>query len=446
MLAYAIDNQPPSTIVLISGDRDFAYGLAMLRLRRYRVVLVTLSNAHPSLRAQASLCFDWISDVLEPLDPTFSHQPTSLRNGKTSSPPAHGKVGLDSIGHIPSRYPSQESYHDDDKSNNLDFTNYFPDPKGHKDNSRTPLKHNAGNYFFPPDLDQPKTVASVTSSALSNGPETARVIYCPVASSSHTYLNGASGIETPGTVTSGTSDSSEPSLAPDRSSGSTPKLASYGSATRSRFSALDTLRRSSNLPQNDVAASGVPEPVSFESALRKLRAESDLRNSSDLSQQDAYNPKPQSIPQMNDNEDNDSDAAHSDIPPPPNVNGLLSASVPPFMHMPLSSLNDTTASHVSQSSEAARSLQPSAPPFLLDKFKVLVRCLQMHRSQGRIRLLRSRVAMEIACNGTTYQKAGVWRFSQYVALAAEAGIIELGGSGLVAWIALREPWYNASLF
>ena len=443
MLAYAIDNQAPSTIVLISGDRDFAYGLAMLRLRRYRVVLITLSNAHPSLRAQASLCFDWISDVLEPVDqgPTLSHQPVPLRHGKTSSPPAHGKAGLESNGHYPSRYPSQESYHDDEKSSNVDFMNYFQDAKGRKDSSRTPLKHDARHDFFSPDLDRSKTaVSSVASSALCNGPETStRFVYSPVASSSHTYPNGASGMETPGTMTSGNSNSSKPSLAPNTSFGSTPNLASYGSSMRSKFSALDTLRGSANLAQDDVA--GVPEPLSFESA---MRTEPDLQKSSTLSQQGIHNPKPQSIlnfGQINDNEDNSSDAAHSDICLPPNATGPLSASVPSFM--PLSSLHNTTASPVSQRSvEAGRPLQPPACPFIPNKFKILVRCLQAHRSQGRIRLLRSKIAMEIACNGTTYRRAGVLRFSQYVAMAAEAGIVELGGSGLVAWIGLREPWCN----
>ena len=62
MLAHAIDNPAPSTIVLISGDRDFAYALSTLRLRRYHIVLITLSNAHQSLTARASLCFNWISD------------------------------------------------------------------------------------------------------------------------------------------------------------------------------------------------------------------------------------------------------------------------------------------------------------------------------------------------------------------------------------------------
>ena len=114
--------------------------------------------------------------------------------------------------------------------------------------------------------------------------------------------------------------------------------------------------------------------------------------------------------------------------------------------MPLSSLNNATAFPVAQSSvEAASPLQPLACPLVPDKFKILVRCLKAHKSKGRIRLLRSKIALQIACNGTTYRQAGVLRFSQYVAMAAEAGIVELSGSGLVAWIALREPWYNASL-
>jgi hypothetical protein len=432
MLAYAIDNQAPSTIVLISGDRDFAYGLAMLRLRHYRVVLITLSNAHPSLRAQASLCYDWISDVLEHVDPTLLHQPIPLRHGKTSSPPAHDKFDLGSNGHNPSRYPSQESY--DEKPSNVEFMNYFQDAKGRKEISRTPLKHDARHDFLPPDLDQSKrqpTVSSLASSTLCNGPETsARVIYSPVASSYHTYLNGS--METPVTMTSRDSNSSKPT--PNMSIGSTPKLASYGSAMPSRFSALGTLRGSANLAQNDVAR--VPEPVSFESATRILRAEPDLRGSSALSQQGAYNTKPQSalsFGQMNDDGDNGSDAAHSDICPPPNVTLL-------------SSLNNATASPVAQSSvEAASPLQPPACPRVPYKFRILVRCLKAHRLQGRIRLLRSKIALEIACNGATYRQAGVFKFCQYVAMAAEAGIVELGGSGLVAWIALREPWCNAYL-
>ena len=64
MVAYALDNPAPSTIVLITGDRDFAYAFSFLKLRRYRTILVTLPNAHASLTFQASICFDWYRDVV----------------------------------------------------------------------------------------------------------------------------------------------------------------------------------------------------------------------------------------------------------------------------------------------------------------------------------------------------------------------------------------------
>ncbi|KII88951.1 hypothetical protein PLICRDRAFT_159913 [Plicaturopsis crispa FD-325 SS-3] len=70
MLAYAIDNPAPSTIMIISGDRDFAYAIATLRLRRYRVVLITPPPPiHVSLTAQATVCYDWYRDILGKAEP-----------------------------------------------------------------------------------------------------------------------------------------------------------------------------------------------------------------------------------------------------------------------------------------------------------------------------------------------------------------------------------------
>lgn len=40
MLLFAVDNPPPATVVLISGDKDFSYLLACLRNRKYDIVLV----------------------------------------------------------------------------------------------------------------------------------------------------------------------------------------------------------------------------------------------------------------------------------------------------------------------------------------------------------------------------------------------------------------------
>ncbi|KAJ3974216.1 NYN domain-containing protein [Lentinula raphanica] len=67
MLAFAMDN--PSgpatvTIMLISGDRDFAYALSTLQLRKYNIVVVAPSTIHASLRAQTSTFFDWDEKIL----------------------------------------------------------------------------------------------------------------------------------------------------------------------------------------------------------------------------------------------------------------------------------------------------------------------------------------------------------------------------------------------
>ncbi|KAF4576811.1 hypothetical protein EYR36_000594 [Pleurotus pulmonarius] len=70
MLTYAIDRPAPATIVLISGDRDFAYAASVLRLRRYSVVVVSLNTrgVHPSLTAQANACLDWNADIMGKAD------------------------------------------------------------------------------------------------------------------------------------------------------------------------------------------------------------------------------------------------------------------------------------------------------------------------------------------------------------------------------------------
>ncbi|KAH7930845.1 DUF537-domain-containing protein [Leucogyrophana mollusca] len=73
MLAFAIDHPAPATIMLISGDRDYAYAVSTLRLRRYRVVLIVPPIVHPSLQAQASIIVDWSFGILgRRLDPITS--------------------------------------------------------------------------------------------------------------------------------------------------------------------------------------------------------------------------------------------------------------------------------------------------------------------------------------------------------------------------------------
>ncbi|KAF4576796.1 hypothetical protein EYR36_000609 [Pleurotus pulmonarius] len=75
MLTYAIDRPAPATIILISGDRDFAYAASVLRLRRYSVVVASLTNpgAHPSLKAQANTTLDWNADIMDKVGEEYCH-------------------------------------------------------------------------------------------------------------------------------------------------------------------------------------------------------------------------------------------------------------------------------------------------------------------------------------------------------------------------------------
>ena len=475
MLAHAVDNPAPSTIVLISGDRDFAYALSILRLRRYRIVLITLSNAHPSLRAQASLCFNWTSDVLGTVDPTpVSHQPTSPRRGKTSiTPPTHDRSHSDIKGFNLSRSPFQAH-------------KYFQDKAKHGDICLTPPKRDFRPDFFPPESEPSKKqpAASMPSTNLRNGPESpARAIHSPVASSCHAHLNN--NIKTPLIMTGTSHDLSSLQTLPSFG-GNTPKLAPHESTG---FRAHISPRRSTSLPnivlghevasvtesvpyksamhtqilpdeagfstslpnralKNEVAS--VAEPVSFKSAMQTqiLPAEADLRGfSPSPQQQSAYSTKSYSLSNVNQTYDPDgnsnSSPAHMIVHLPTNVTTTLPTFAPSLT--PLSSLNHhttipPTAAAAQSSVKTTNPAQPPPPPAVPYKFEILVQCLKSHRSKGNLRPLRGDVAQEIARNGATYRQAGVLKFRQYAAIAEREGIVELGGWEGTAWIALTEPW------
>ncbi|KAG1891522.1 NYN domain-containing protein [Suillus subluteus] len=66
MIAFAVDNPSPATIILIAGDRDYAYAVSTLRLRQYDVVLIVppAPNIPQSLESQASVVVDWNFAIL----------------------------------------------------------------------------------------------------------------------------------------------------------------------------------------------------------------------------------------------------------------------------------------------------------------------------------------------------------------------------------------------
>jgi hypothetical protein len=86
-MAHIMDNPAPGTITLITDDRDFAYLVAIVRMRRYRMVTIVHPNHHSSLQQQASVILDWNSDILLRSDGIgiLSHNPSVPTQLTTSS-------------------------------------------------------------------------------------------------------------------------------------------------------------------------------------------------------------------------------------------------------------------------------------------------------------------------------------------------------------------------
>jgi hypothetical protein len=61
MFLFALDNPPPSSIMLISGDVDFSATLHILGQRGYNIILVTPEDASAALTNAAKFVWDWPS-------------------------------------------------------------------------------------------------------------------------------------------------------------------------------------------------------------------------------------------------------------------------------------------------------------------------------------------------------------------------------------------------
>ncbi|KZS95379.1 hypothetical protein SISNIDRAFT_464423 [Sistotremastrum niveocremeum HHB9708] len=84
MLFHAMDN-PSSTIILISGDRDFAYAMSVLRHRRYDIVLIAPDSAHGSLIEQASHILKWDQMISKAPTSSSSSMPGLSSNTQTDT-------------------------------------------------------------------------------------------------------------------------------------------------------------------------------------------------------------------------------------------------------------------------------------------------------------------------------------------------------------------------
>lgn len=98
MLTLIMDQPPPYTIVVVTGDRDLSLTLAILRLRRYKVILVCPSHADESLVMQADESVDWGSRVLGINDDDDgSSSSSSSSSGSSSSSSSTGALSYASF-------------------------------------------------------------------------------------------------------------------------------------------------------------------------------------------------------------------------------------------------------------------------------------------------------------------------------------------------------------
>ncbi|KAG8921854.1 hypothetical protein FRC01_014834 [Tulasnella sp. 417] len=108
ILAFALQNRTPKTLVVISADPDLAYGVSLLRQRRFKVILIT-SPSTPTdgatlLRSHSDISFTW-EDALggERTAPGDPNVPLSLGSPASRSQRSLREISEDGLTDPPSQ-------------------------------------------------------------------------------------------------------------------------------------------------------------------------------------------------------------------------------------------------------------------------------------------------------------------------------------------------------
>ena len=452
MLAHAIDNLPSSTVVLlISGDRDFAYAMSILRLRCYNVVLCAPNNAHASLLAQASNCIDWASITVLPGNcMNFSKQlneepqrsisqgfmpPTSrFRGGMDYYPP------VDDVGIIvnPSmRHAVKHSggFSSDARGNSADFGKPGQDYTRKPSNNpmRYDSQHNSSAHSSVQDNRMPVPDININSACYTprHGPIISDGAEDQESSSAlnDTYAE-TSDLVTAMAIPLVVNASVEVRGASSLASRATPETSSSEAQLSSDSQMMYQLPVIAPLIVNQA------QPI--DSSL--IHSESVEAEISPSLPQDTTNTTSTATPGT----DQGVFVPPVEEKPPKSKYSFFSVS---DLGATQSASSTSSAAYVAASSNSAPVSTGPAPARLTPppQFKVLVRILQHHRTLGLFRPTRSQVALYVLqpCNGNPYKQAGVEKWAQYAELARKEGIIELGGREAAAWVALTPKWYDA---
>lgn len=505
MLAYAIDNPAPSTIILITGDRDFAYAMSILRLRQYQVILVTLPNAHSSLTAQASMCIDWYSDVLNQIEQSTTRPSNTPVAGTSRATSSQDKTRSQSMSHQ-SKQASLHEAQEIDCADQGDLVQYLRAATHYRSMSNTssvvppecsrqcsgfPLQYSPPIIevelgYKRPGPSPPVTEDAVEDPELSLSPKLDVSLYSPsnfqvpVVQGNEDYNDRCAAV----TVTKPLPFSTLLLDINESPSGTqtSPEIHAQrilAALEQSVVQEDDTLEVESDASHDEdtpflypvrpaSAPNSLPSPMPVavtasytESSMPEVPSVTFVADPLQEVSSPIHAETPNhEFPPLKSFEEVDKEpivyptaalaptVAHVTSAVPP-ASVTSSTALPPVA--PPAALSPAASATVTESkvtpSTSSSTADPSPPLVVQPIFRILVKALQDHKasSKGRVRALRSDVAMVISKGGLTYKKAGVNKFGQYVALAEKIGLVELGGANGSTWISLAPAWSNARI-
>ncbi|KAF8061500.1 NYN domain-containing protein [Lyophyllum atratum] len=451
MVAFGIDHPTPATIILISGDRDYAYAVSILRLRRYRVVVACPSTAHNSLLSQASVHLDWNSQVLGESIPLEEHpapkpQPPSTSRRRASS--TASRAFTPSI--------SKNNLNEDDDEDDFVYgPRYDTYPGAYTSSARVNgiLDERASIRYASPN--EPMSWRHASSKTPSKP-------YSPPAS----FRSAKSSPPTPPALERASSKATfitdGDTLFQSSSKPTLPKGFPFIDAEAP--TAIDAEAPSASQPQhlsgtapNELEAPSimsyplpVPTPIS-----PPLPAPPAAAAPTPATAAPMPSPPPviQKLPER-------TSFFGSALTPAP-TSTLRPASPAPVAPTPPFQLSGThTAPPAPGAAKAGVKATPppkakvatppqNKPSTVAAHFRMLITILEARaRSRGSREVSRSDLGTELAKHKGLYAQAHVPNFAAYIRLATQAGIVETGGygAGEDQWIALCPEWSSSTTF
>lgn len=111
MLTLAMDEEPPHTILIATGDQDLSNALAVLRLRGFKIILVYPAGTQECLLMQSDEGFSWHSQILGRSSDRVDLSPSSLSSSPlpSPSPSSHSEVYCTTASFVNGNHSSAEA-------------------------------------------------------------------------------------------------------------------------------------------------------------------------------------------------------------------------------------------------------------------------------------------------------------------------------------------------